>query len=216
MDLFTPRLKLEMFAGHTKEADEANDLLEILEPQLGQEIGGTLTESGFVYGGYLDLFYSILKNKDSEEYKQNDLFKQWIQMTRGYREVNVVSDQDHNKVLYRVPPFYSSKIIDYSKLEPIWHLLDNVKTRFENDSNYLGANSKDRFLNVLLMGFRDAATEPNKETRLRWYNIFKRYMQDDGTFKIPEHVEAKKEEIKETKVNSNKKELRVVDDEEWE
>lgn len=214
MDIFAPRLSMDMFEGHNQHAEEVNELLNILEPQLGEEIGGTITESTFVYGGYLELFYSIIKDKNDTSYKDHPLFKLWIENTRGYREVNIVDDNDGKTVLYKVPAFYSSKIMDYKKLEPIWPLLDNVRTRYENDNNY-GINTKEQFLNKLLVGFQKAATEPNIETRMRWYNIFKTYMQPDGTFKIPRDV-TEEVKVENTTDSNNKKELKHVDDDEWE
>jgi len=150
-----------------------------------------MTEDNFVLG-YLKLFLDMCKSPNDNSIKVRDEYITWMKNTNnGTKEVEIVDNADHNKVLYVVPPLVSSSI-DLKKTADIpFYQIGKIASDL---NNYVPGRGDAHMIDSLVRPILDAVDQRGNKNNEIWKEIFNRYsgkvyVPYDKTLTIPDYFE---------------------------
>lgn len=137
-----------------------------------------LTEYHFVTT-YLDLFKKIAENPNDKSYKNDPIFLSWITASGGgNKEVYVVDNNDHDRILYKVPALFAYSNVNYDIIRDYARLakteLAEVASRYIMLTNHT-PETGENFIHNITKSFNKATGTAKEEIRMRWASIFARY-----------------------------------------
>lgn len=133
-----------------------------------------LTEDSFVLG-YLNTILALANDPHNEDLLNSESYIKWMECSKaGRKEVLVVDNEDHNKILYRVPPIYASAEVDTSFLKENIPVLSEVPLVWDRECHYMPARGE-AYLNKIIKNINHSVKEQGDEIKERWLAIFNRY-----------------------------------------
>lgn len=178
-----------------KDNDLLDSTLKELKHNIQSEEGEcTLKESVFV-NYYLDMFRDLARNPKNPEILMSKAYRSWLDNTNGgLNSVNIVDDNDIDKLLFVVPKITMESNIDYT-----WYSKSNIDftslpTEITNRNNYipgLGDKLLTDIVGKFAMTFKNTNDDEIKD---QWLRIFQRYS-TNSTNETEDNTEVDRDEI---------------------